>query len=118
MVVYDGECPFCSAYVKVLRLQALADKVELIDARGTHPLLAEIREQGFDLNQGMVVKIGDRIAHGDAAMTELALLTGSIGCFNRFHYWVFSDSRRAATLYPILRAGRNAALRMLGRNQI
>ena len=63
-IVYDGECPFCSAYVRMFRLRELSE-VELINAREDHPLVDQIKRQGFDLYEGMVMKIGGEYHFGD-----------------------------------------------------
>ncbi|MEE2691395.1 MAG: DCC1-like thiol-disulfide oxidoreductase family protein [Pseudomonadota bacterium] len=117
-VVYDGECPFCSAYVRMVRLRDAAGKVHLLNAREEHPVVAQLKGEGFDLDEGMALKIGDAVYHGDECMHQLALMSGPSGLFNRFHFWVFKSPRRAKFLYPSLRAGRNLALRLLGRRKI
>lgn len=117
-VVYDGECPFCSAYVRLVRLREAAGRVHLLNAREPHPVVSEVREKGFDLDEGMALKIGDAIYHGADVMNRLALMSGERGAFNRFHLWIFSSPKRSKFLYPFLRAGRNAALRLLGRRKI
>jgi len=116
-VVYDEQCPFCSAYVKLMQLKE-HHAVELIRARGGHPLLADIKRQGLDLDEGMVVKIGEQWFHGDGAMHRLALLSSDTVWLRRFSSWVFASSLRSRLLYPVLRAGRNLALRLLGRRKI
>ena len=117
-VVYDGECPFCSAYVRMVRLREAAGTVHLLDAREPHPVVDEIKRLGLDLDEGMALKMGDEIFHGDECMNRLAMLSGPSGLFNRFHFWVFSDPKRSRALYPFLRSGRNFALRLLGRRKI
>lgn len=117
-IVYDGECPFCSAYVKLLRLRAAIGPVELIDARGHHPILQEIRQAGLDLDEGMVVKTGGQLYHGGDCLHVLAMLSTRAGVFNRLIGAIFRSPRLSRALYPSLRAGRNAALRLLGRRPI
>lgn len=117
-IVYDGECPFCSAYVKLLRLREAIGPVELIDARGRHPILQEIRQAGLDLDDGMVVKTGGRLYHGGDCLHVLAMLSTRAGLFNRLVGAIFRSPRLSRALYPSLRAGRNAALRLLGRKPI
>lgn len=118
-VVYDGDCPFCSAYVKVVRLRAAAGgKVHLLNAREPHPMVTEVLGLGFDLDEGMAMKIGGEWLHGDAVLTRIALMTGPSGAVNRLNAWVFRDARRSRALYPALRAGRNIALRLLGHRQL
>ncbi|MGF7148122.1 putative DCC family thiol-disulfide oxidoreductase YuxK [Sphingomonas zeicaulis] len=117
-IVYDGECPFCSAYVKMVRLREAAGPVRLVDARSDDPLVDEMRRRGFDLDQGMGMRIGDDYVHGDAVMQRIAMMSSPSGALNRVHAWIFRDARRAKLLYPPLRACRNATLRLLGRKPI
>jgi predicted DCC family thiol-disulfide oxidoreductase YuxK len=119
VVVYDGECPFCAAYVRMTRLRDSAGPVTLVDARtADHPVLARIRERGLDLDRGMVVELDGQLHHGDAAMTALALLTTPSGAFNRAVRAVFRRPGLARVVYPPMVAGRNLTLRLLGRRPI
>jgi len=123
VIVYDGECPFCAAYVRMTRLRDSAGAVTMVDARsatrdGIHPVLAEIRAQGLDLDRGMVVKMDGRLYHGDAAMTALALMTTPTGAFNRLMRALFRRPGLARVIYPPMVAGRNLTLRILGRRPI
>lgn len=117
-IVYDGECPFCSAYVRMVRLRDAVGTVELIDARSDHPVAQEAKAMGLDLDEGMALKMAGEWLHGDAVMNRLAMLSSRSNTLNRLHAWVFRDPARARLLYPWLRAGRNAALRLLGRRKI
>ncbi len=117
-VVYDGDCPFCAAYVRMTRLKSAAGPVELVNARTGHPVLAEIAAAGLDLDAGMVVRYRGVLHYGDRAMTVLALLTTPSGAFNRLMRLIFSSPRVARVLYPPMVAGRNLVLRFLGRARI
>ena len=117
-VVYDGECPFCSAYVRMVRLREAAGNVHLIDAREDHPVVNDLKARGLDFDEGMALKIGDAVYHGDECIHQLAMMSGPSGVMNRLHFWVFKDANRARFLYPFLRAGRNLALRLLGKRKI
>ena len=116
-IIYDGDCPFCQAYVKMLRLKEQY-RVELIDARGEHVILPEITSQGYDLDDGMVVEINGQFFHGDEAMTRMALMTTKSGILRRLTKWTFTSERRSRYLYPILRGGRNMTLKLLGHKKI
>ena len=117
-IVYDGECPFCAAYIRVLRLRELAGTVELIDAREDHPLVAELIDAGIDLDEGMVVKIGETISYGDEAVQKMALMTGRSRLFNRLNYLIFRDRRRSRLIYPFLKIGRKVFFKMVGKPMI
>ncbi len=114
-IVYDGQCPFCTAYVKLVRLRETVGGVELIDARGDHPMLEDIRAHGLDLDNGMVVAMNDEFHHGDRAMTLLAAMTTPSGAFNRLVRLGFSQPAISRLLYPPLVLGRKLTLRLLGR---
>jgi len=117
-LVYDGECPFCSAYVKFVRLRNTVGEVHLIDARQQDPMVEEVSRHGFDLDDGMVLKFGGRYYHGDACVHMLALLSSNFGLANRLNAIIFRSPLRARLLYPILRAGRNLVLALLGRKPL
>lgn len=120
-VVYDGACPFCARYSALLRIRAAVGRLELVDARApgaAAAVVAQVRAAGCDLDEGMALVRGDRIAHGAACLHELALLSTGSGLFNRLNAWIFRSPGRARALYPWLRAGRNAALRLVGAGKI
>jgi predicted DCC family thiol-disulfide oxidoreductase YuxK len=117
-LLYDGECPFCSAYVRMVRLQENAGPVRLVDARGDGPEYHEAMQAGFDLDEGMLLKLSGQYYHGQECIHALALLTRERDLFGRINGWVFRSQRRSALLYPVLRAGRNLALRLLGRQKL
>jgi predicted DCC family thiol-disulfide oxidoreductase YuxK len=116
-LVYDGQCPFCSRYARLVQVREHV-RLHLVDAREGGPLVREMSEAGLDLNEGMVLKMGDRYYHGAAALHALAALSTSSTAFNRLTASVFRSPYRSRALYPILRAGRNAALALLGRDKI
>jgi len=117
-IVYDGECPFCSNYVTMIRLRDAVGEVELVDARSDAPIVVELKDKGFDLNEGMVVRFEGRDYFGADAMNILSMLTSDTGAMNRLVASLFSNKRLARAAYPFLRGGRNLTLRLLGRQRI
>lgn len=105
-IVYDGDCPFCSGYVALLRLREKYD-VRLVDARKDP---ASAARYGLNLNEGMIVDLDGKVHHGARAMSLLARLSGTISPLR--------SERIASAVYPLFRFGRNVALKMLGRRQI
>ena len=118
VIVYDAECPFCNVYVRMLRLRSSVGEVLLLNARETHPIVTEIHNLGFDLNQGMIAKLAGQFYHGSDCMHLLALMSTRLGIFNRLVAWVFRNRYRARFVYPALRSIRNATLMLLGREMI
>lgn len=117
-LIYDGDCPFCRRYAHWVRLREAAGEIALVDARADPELAQNYRRRGYDLDKGMVLEIGDRIYHGAEVLHRIALMTSRSGLFNRLTAWIFKSERRSRWLYPILRAGRNAVLRLLGKRKI
>ncbi|HSP24134.1 MAG TPA: DCC1-like thiol-disulfide oxidoreductase family protein [Saliniramus sp.] len=105
-IVYDGDCPFCSRYVALMRLRE-RHKVELVDAR-REPEKAQA--YGLDLNEGMIVDLDGAVHHGARAVALLSRLSRRPG--------PLASDRLAALAYPVMRAGRNLTLRLLGRKRI
>jgi predicted DCC family thiol-disulfide oxidoreductase YuxK len=118
VLVYDGDCPFCSRYVRLVRLRESLGGLKLVNARDGGPLVDEVRASGHDLDQGMVLLMDGQTYHGDACMHRLALMSSPSGTFNRLNRLVFSSPTASRLLYPVLRAGRNATLRLLGRRRL
>jgi len=116
-LVYDGECPFCSAYVNYVRVQKSIGTFKLINAREGGPIVNDIIERGFDLDEGMVLVMNGQYYHGHDCINHLALLSTSSGVFNRINAFVFRSKTVSRLLYPVLRFGRNLVLRMLGRKK-
>ncbi len=118
LVYYDGECPFCNRYVKLLRLKESAGGVSLIDLRESPQQRQELIDQGFNLDLGMVVETDGRRVAGDDAVNMLAMLSTPSTFLNRVNKAVFSSPLLATLLYPLLRAGRWLTLFILGLGQI
>jgi predicted DCC family thiol-disulfide oxidoreductase YuxK len=117
-LVYDGECPFCSMYVKLLRLREAAGPVVLVNARDDHPIVRYVEERGIVLDQEMALVMGDQIYSGGECINRLALMSTPLGIFNRLNAAIFSSPRFSRLAYPYLRCGRNLALKVLGRTPI
>jgi predicted DCC family thiol-disulfide oxidoreductase YuxK len=117
-LIYDGECPFCSAYVRYVRVRASLGRLHLVNAREPHPAADEARSLGLDLDEGMALKLGNRFYHGADCIHVLALLSTGSGPFNRVNAMLFRSATASRFLYPVLRAGRNLALRLLRRGKL
>lgn len=118
VVIYDGQCPFCAAYVQMLRLRQSVGLVELVDAR-VHPDLVEDCElQGFPLNDGMLALLAGRSYFGADALILLSQLTTASGLLNTVTAAVMKRPALAKICYPAMRGGRAATLRALGRAKL
>lgn len=118
LLVYDKECPLCNAYCQMVRIKESVGSMTLVDARENSEVMDEITAIGLDIDQGMVLKIDEKLFYGSDAIHALALIASPVNVFNRFTIWSFRSERRARFLYPILRAGRNLFLKILRRTKI
>jgi predicted DCC family thiol-disulfide oxidoreductase YuxK len=118
VVVYDGDCPFCSSYVALQRLRESIGPVKLVNARDGGVEVDWLRAHGYDLNEGMALVSEGQVHYGPDAVHAIALLSTTSNLFNKITTRLFASRRAARLAYPILRAGRNMTLRLLGRKQI
>lgn len=77
-----------------------------------------LKARDLDLDEGMVLLLGGQCYHGADCLHALALLSSRTGWFNRFNHALFRHPRVSRLAYPLLRAGRNLVLRLLGRSPI
>lgn len=113
-LVYDGECPICTTYCMYARIRDAVGTLHLVDARKPGPLMDEITAAGLDIDQGMVLKLGDTLYYGADAIRMLTLLGTRSGWFNRMAYALFGAPRRARVAYGLGKALRNVVLKVLG----
>ncbi len=118
LLVYDKQCPACDYYCNLVRIRESVGRLILVDARDGGPIMDEITAAGLDIDQGMVVKIGDTLYYGSDAIHVLSLMGTNSGFFNRLAHWSFRYRRVAGILYPVLRACRNLLLKILGKTRI
>lgn len=117
-LLYDRECPACEFYCQ--RVAVADDKGRLvrIDAREPGEIMDEVTALGLDIDEGMVLRVDDRLYYGAAAIHQLAKLSSNDTLFNRSARLLFGSERMARILYPVLKACRNLLLKMLGRTRI
>ena len=117
-LIYDRQCPACDFYARLVRVRESLGTLELVDARQDQRFLPAITARGWDIDEGMVLKVDDELYYADDAIRVLALLSSRRGWFNRLNYHLFASPGRARILYPVLRSCRNLLLRILRRTRI
>ena len=78
----------------------------------------KITKSGLDIDQGMVLIIGEKLHYGSDAMHALSLISSRSGIFNRINYWIFKSKSVSSLLYPVLRIFRNLLLKILRKTKI
>lgn len=116
-LVYDDQCPVCRAYCKNIRFDDPSVDLVLIDARKGGALMNDISARGLDIDEGMIVKIGENLHCGSDAMRQIALRAQKNGWVAWTNRLFFSGSR-ARIFYPPAKAIRNFMLRLAGVKKI
>ena len=60
-LVYDGGCPFCSAFAQRAELQGGLPDLAIRDGRTDHALRSRLAERGYKLANGAMLLEGERI---------------------------------------------------------
>ncbi len=114
LIIYDGDCYFCRAYMNFLRLQEIMGPVELLSARSDDPRVRHFMQQGIKLNDDMLIVTALQIHAGADAMHWLALTLPARSMAERCHAVVFRRRWLARLIYPLLRLGRRIWLALRG----
>ena len=77
-LVYDKQCPICDFYCQRIDVQESAGKLVRIDARDDSDIMRDITALGLDIDEGMVVRVGNEIHYGADAIHKLALLSSGM----------------------------------------
>lgn len=118
LLIYDRECPVCNVYCQLVKIEETVGDLVIVNARDHSQVLDEITQSGFDVDQGMVLKMGDQLYYGADAINRLALISSRSGVFNRLNYYIFKSKSLSSVCYPILRSARNLLLKILGKSKI
>jgi predicted DCC family thiol-disulfide oxidoreductase YuxK len=118
-LLYDGECPVCSAYVAISRLRQIYPGLRVLDARAEPALVAELRGRGYEINTGMVLRL-DGVIHFGADATRAIAVFGRAGPsrWRRAVLGAIGTAPWSRRLYPWLNRGRSLLLRLLRRGTI
>jgi predicted DCC family thiol-disulfide oxidoreductase YuxK len=118
--VYDGECPIWKRVSSFYEVRQEIGRLHTINAREQkeHPIMLEINQAGLNLDEGMIIKYGDRLYQGDSALHIIGLLGADIGFLNRINNRLFRHKKCAIFCYPVMKAIRNIFLKLKGVQKI
>jgi predicted DCC family thiol-disulfide oxidoreductase YuxK len=118
-LLYDGDCPVCSAYVAMSRLRQLYPDLRIVSARTAPALVGELRRGGYEINEGMVLSLDRRLYFGPDATRMIAELgRASPSRWRQIALAAIGSAPWARPLYPWLNRARQLLLRILGRPPI
>ena len=118
ILVYDRQCPVCDAYCRMVRIDGSVGTLRLVNARSAGEIMDEITAKGLDIDEGMVLKVGNTLHYGADAIHVLSLMSSRVGVFNRLTYRMFRSKRLSTALYPLFRFFRNLLLKLLRESRI
>ncbi|NEO17474.1 MULTISPECIES: DCC1-like thiol-disulfide oxidoreductase family protein [unclassified Moorena] len=117
-IVYDGDCPFCTEFVKLIKIREKIRSIDIVNARESPVLRDRLARSGYDLNEGMAVIIDDHdVLFGADAVTALAAWSEDMSTFKRIVFSIMRKKNIMRRIYPVLRFGRNITLFALGRKR-
>jgi hypothetical protein len=96
-------------------LRSAVPQITVINARERPELVAHYKSNGIDLNDGMVIKIGDLLLSGAPAFALINKLSKPDSQLTKFALRVLSGRNSSRFMYPVLAAGRRILLLILGR---
>jgi len=114
-LIYDGECPVCRSYSTYVQLRQRMG-IRLLDARQSPELVSELKQRGYDLNQGMALIWESRVYLGKKALLMLNSLTFAKGVFDLPFRFLLRIPGAAAIIYPVCKFIRWILLRLLGKD--
>jgi hypothetical protein len=101
-----------------VRIKESVGDLRTVDARENSEVMNEITAQCLDIDQGMVLKMGEQLYYGADAIHMLVLIGSRSGIFNRFNYWMFKSKTISKIIYPLLKLSRNLLLKILRKTKI
>ena len=114
-LLYDGECPACRSYIAIAQLRKLWPRLQILDARSEPTLVARLRADGCEINDGMVLCLRGTV-HFGAEATRMIGAAGRVhGGARRWTLAAIGSAPWSRRLYPWLNRGRQLLLRGLGR---
>jgi predicted DCC family thiol-disulfide oxidoreductase YuxK len=117
-LIYDGECPACRSYVAIARLRQLWPDLRVLDARQEPALVAELRAMGYEINEGFMLSLGDRLYFGPEATRMIGERGHSHGGVRSAILGAIGTAPWSRRLYPWLNRCRKLLLAVLGRSLI
>ena len=116
LFIYDGECPFCNHFAKLLELKSSLAEFEILDGRKNLAILSRLYKQGYDLNKGAILIKNEDILHGADAInwicSEISEPSDSLLEALRI---IFTSNKRTNILFPFLLWARRLSLTIKGK---
>ena len=109
--IYDGECPFCNHFAELLQIKSKVKNISILDARKNLITTNSLLEQGYDIDKGAILLMGDEIFHGAEAINTICnKIDNPSGRLLKLLSNIFKSNKRSKLLFPFLVSARRFAL--------
>ncbi|GAB1267244.1 hypothetical protein NBRC116493_04970 [Aurantivibrio infirmus] len=115
-LLYDRQCPVCRYFADTYELTN--DHIELVNAREQSAILKRAADRNFDVNNGIVLVVGESFYFAEDAMVQLVNRQHFPGPIGFVIGRIFKYPRLAKLVNPILVFLRKILLKLLGKQQI
>ena len=113
--IYDGECPFCNHFAELLELKSGLRDISMLNARENISLMSDLYQQGYDIDKGAILLLGDEILHGGKAINWIcSKINEPSDSLLRLLVFTFSSTSRTQLLFPFLIFARRLSLLIKG----
>ena len=113
--IYDGECPFCNHFAKLLELKSGIPDISIVDGRENITKIIDLYEKGFDLDKGAILLIGNKIFHGAKAINWIcSQIQNPSDELLKLLSLTFSSNKRTEIIFPFLLFARRFTLAVKG----
>ena len=117
IIYYDGECPYCVSYQKVIDIKKKYS-FEIKDAR-LHPKeIANFKDQGYKIEDGILMIFKDEIIQGAEALRRIDLLTEKRTTISKLYALIIRLSFFGYIIYPLVKIIRIITLKIMGIKRI
>jgi predicted DCC family thiol-disulfide oxidoreductase YuxK len=118
VIVYDGECPFCTDFVVLSDFTKMGYEVELVSARESKNELVKKLALEYNLDNGMIVVFKGQILYGSEAASFISSAHQGGSIKSALYRAALGGSWRAKYFYPVLVFMRKLYFKVLGRSLI
>ena len=116
LFIYDGECPFCNHFAKLLEIKSSIPSLQIINGRENLEQLTELYKKGYDLNKGAILIRNGKIKHGaDAISLICSELNEPNDSLLKLLRIIFTSNKRSKVLFPFLLWARRFLLTLRGK---
>ncbi len=113
--IYDGECPFCNHFAKLLELKSSLPNLRILDGRKNVSRLTTLFKEGYDLNNGAILIREGEILHGSKALNFIcSQIKEPNDALLELLRLIFTSKKRSNLLFPFLLFARRLVLSIKG----